>query len=352
MIPVTFFEMVAQERLIMGFKPALRHLLGVFSRANPRLSFLGQCSNEAFALIMYNLHKHYLKLYDSTFTENFFGLKRVRATLEKEKALRTVDRRRALFCLVVGPYIKSRLDQWYDRRLEEQQVLQQAGQEPEREPGFRGWLFRNYPKLHACFETVRFLFQLGFLFELSGYYSPSFWLVGQKVERLTMKDVMRHQRAQQQRQLASRTTTARVDLNDLWKKGERSWPAALAKRLGSSFARIQRFFASYAKYGLLIGIFAFKFFEWWYSPDNQLQHGRRLPIPPPPPPAPPRTTIQLPVDDTLCPLCKRHRTNPACSSSGYVFCYPCLFHALTADPRCPITLQPCTTDQIRKIFEN
>ncbi len=40
--------------------------------------------------------------------------------------------------------------------------------------------------------------------------------------------------------------------------------------------------ASYAKWGLLVGIFLFKFLEWWYSSENRLQPSRVLPVPPPP----------------------------------------------------------------------
>jgi hypothetical protein len=53
----------------------------------------------------------------------------------------------------------------------------------------------------------------------------------------------------------------------------------------------------------------------------------------------------------VCPLCKRLRTNPAISPSGYVFCYPCLYAYVSDVGKCPITSIDCTIDDIRKIYE-
>lgn len=79
---------------------------------------------------MYMLDKHYLENYDASFSENFYGLKRVRAVPESQKkraamlnpALRDVDRRRSLFFLVIVPWLRSRMDMYYTRLLEERQL--------------------------------------------------------------------------------------------------------------------------------------------------------------------------------------------------------------------------------------
>jgi hypothetical protein len=43
-------------------------------------------------------------------------------------------------------------------------------------------------------------------------------------------------------------------------------------------------FADYFKWILLIGIFAFKFFEWWYASEDQIRRREKLPVPTPPEP--------------------------------------------------------------------
>ena len=119
--------------------------------------------------------------------------------------------------------------------------------------------------------------------------------------------------------------------------------------------RLAGLFAKYFKWMLLLGIFAFKFLEWWYESANKLNPARTLPVPPPPPICrPSRTGIPLTSATThlSCPLCSRaQRSNPACTPSGYVFCYLCIFKFVQEHRRCPITNMPCTDDQIRKVYQ-
>jgi hypothetical protein len=48
--------------------------------------------------------------------------------------------------------------------------------------------------------------------------------------------------------------------------------------------RIFSSFARYFKWILLFGIFAFKFFEWWYASEDRIRRQEKLPVPPPPEP--------------------------------------------------------------------
>ena len=66
-----------------------------------------------------------------------------------------------------------------------------------------------------------------------------------------------------------------------------------------------------------------------------------LPIPPPPPPIQPHENgIPIPKQaSSVCPICCEKRTNPTVlKSSGYVFCYPCIFNSVQEHKRCPVTL--------------
>lgn len=92
-------------------------------------------------------------------------------------------------------------------------------------------------------------------------------------------------------------------------------------------------------------------------------------IPSPPVPLRPSSKgISLPTDKTLCPLCHQPRRNPAVCvseqnivllclfismrkvSSGYVFCYPCIFHFVEKESQCPVTMMPSSIHDIQRLF--
>lgn len=95
--------------------------------------------------------------------------------------------------------------------------------------------------------------------------------------------------------------------------------------------------------------------EWWYTSAEE-KLGAQQALPPPPPPPPPKPSpdgLQLPDDATLCPICKRKRTNPGMASvSGYVYCYPCIFGSIDQHGCCPVTRLPATVDQIRRLYQS
>jgi hypothetical protein len=63
-------------------------------------------------------------------------------------------------------------------------------------------------------------------------------------------------------------------------------------------------------YTLPLAVFFFRFLDWWYIFGEKLAAGEPPRIQPPTPP-----DFKLP-DPTLCPICFKHRTNPAVSVSG------------------------------------
>ncbi|CAI7825002.1 unnamed protein product [Closterium sp. NIES-54] len=88
------------------------------------------------------------------------------------------------------------------------------------------------------------------------------------------------------------------------------------------------FTMDYAQTSVIAAVFAFKMAEWWYQTGEQKLSAPTV-YPPPPPPPPPKVApagIPVPVDRSLCPLCLCRRTNPtAPGTSGFIFCYPCIF---------------------------
>ena len=95
--------------------------------------------------------------------------------------------------------------------------------------------------------------------------------------------------------------------------------------------------------------------EWWYTSAEE-KLGAQQALPPPPPPPPPKPSpdgLQLPDDTSVCPICRKKRTNPAMASvSGYVYCYPCIFGSINQHGCCPVTRRPATVDQVRRLYQS
>ena len=125
-------------------------------------------------------------------------------------------------------------------------------------------------------------------------------------------------------------------------------PVGFARRI---VQHMLHFVLDYAKFILPLGIFLFNFFHWWYA-ENRLP-SQSLPLPPPPDQAKRAPAgLALPDDPNACAVCRQARTNPAVlTSSGYVFCYPCVAQQVKDHGRCPVTHLPSTIDQIRKLYE-
>lgn len=96
--------------------------------------------------------------------------------------------------------------------------------------------------------------------------------------------------------------------------------------------------------------------EWWYLSGEERLAANQKQTPPPPPPAPPLPHpegVALPSDPSICPLCLTKRTNPAMAVvSGYVFCYPCLFNYVGRVGCCPVTRNPMTVAQMRRLYQS
>ncbi|MCO5576733.1 hypothetical protein L7F22_030550 [Adiantum nelumboides] len=109
----------------------------------------------------------------------------------------------------------------------------------------------------------------------------------------------------------------------------------------------------FAQTVLIASVFLFKMMEWWYQSAEERVSAPTIYPAPPPPPAPKvaEKGIPLPKDKRVCPLCMKKRTNPALvASSGFVFCYPCIFSYVSQYNRCPVTLIPAASNQIRRLF--
>ena len=391
----SFFELIASDRLIPSLQPAIRHSLLLLSRhlPQPLPGLLASHSDELFYALLFLIQRHYLRVYDSTFAENFYGLRRVCALLPPSFQYRTASphtaqlygpqsvildkqsgaavgevqlsalsptaRNVTLVFTVALPYLQSKLEARYTE-LTALQYSDPLAPAPPLTPRQR-LLVAIYPYLHALLESVRFFYQCRYLFELSAFFLPSHRWTSQLLRRLSAEDLQKLSPSN------ALPTTSSLALEQAWSANSH---LSLLGRLRAVLSALSSRLTSSAKYGLLAALLAVKFLDWYNSPSNPLSQSASaysssaspfstrtrplasLPIPPPPPvPAASVSGVAVECASSVCGLCGRERTNAAADCSGWLFCYPCLFAHVSEYGVCPVTRQPCRLEQIRKIYD-
>lgn len=99
---------------------------------------------------------------------------------------------------------------------------------------------------------------------------------------------------------------------------------------------------------LSLGVFFLQFLDWWYSSENQNTMKTLTSLP-----APPLHLLepQQGADSRTCPLCRRSWTNTTVlSTSGFIFCYRCVYTYVKANRRCPLTGFPSELHHLIKIY--
>ncbi|PFX25015.1 peroxisome assembly protein 12-like [Stylophora pistillata] len=336
----TIFEIIAQESMASVLRPAVTYALKVLASSNPdKWGWIWRFGDELHLFFDYVVQNHYLKIYRGSISEHFYGLKRVSRTPnhDGDDKLSSVQRYLSLVMLVVLPYAKLKLDQLFER-LREERVTGSLSSLPVRKRLYFLQLKRIfiylYPYLHCTWELMCLCYYLLYIFKISGVHSPVLHIVGISLKRFTKRDIVTHNLQRNLPTVPNQQTLGKQIL---------AIPSSALKLLSSVLAN-----------GLPVVVFSLKFLEWWYSSDNRsaVHSVMQLPVPPPPArPKPAQYGVQLPPHPAQCPLCNKVRTNPtALSSSGYVFCYPCIHKYLNQHGCCPVTHLPSATKQLVRLY--
>ncbi|KAJ2782576.1 ubiquitin-protein ligase peroxin 12 [Coemansia javaensis] len=353
----SLFEIVAQHKMSSLLEPALRHVTSVCAHRYPRyLVRVLSWHEEAYAAAMLLVERHYLRNYGGSFTEHFYGTKRVRArTIRGSSAMTRADEWRSLVFLIGLPLAKARLDQLYERlsggaaaRLLGGAFAQSAGDDGDDDgaprPGVRGRLDaarriatrlfkRYYPHANFAYHMATAVYYVAYMFDRTDYNSPWLHLLGLQVRRMSADDY--------------RALDARGPAASGLEAPPNGSPLRAARNL---VARLLAGGLDLLRVALPLSIFFYRFLEWWYRSDfhRRLQ---QAPIPPPPMPLRPHPDgLAVPDDQARCPICEKPRTNPAMAPSGYVFCYPCIHGCLAETGACPVTLTRADPSAIRKLY--
>ncbi|KAJ3600815.1 hypothetical protein NHX12_031790 [Muraenolepis orangiensis] len=277
----------------------------VLAESNPSaLGFLWRSYEEIYLLLDLLLQHHLLSSCSASFSENFYGLKRV--PREGGGVLTSRLRRRSLLLLCVVPYVLRRLRGSLSRRREEEDFSIPRGPGP----GARG-LHRVLSWGQRGWAMLRLTQTLLYVGGLSRTHSPLLWAAGVRLTPLAPQDLPHT------------------------KTGSRSVARGVAEGVALSLSS-----------ALSLGTFFLQFLEWWFSSDNQdsIQSLTSLPAPPPP-------LHLLQPSSSCCPLCGRLCSNhTVLSTSGYVFCYRCVFAFVKTSQRCPISGYPTELHHLVKIY--
>ncbi|OWZ05255.1 hypothetical protein PHMEG_00022685 [Phytophthora megakarya] len=357
----SLFELLMQERMAAGFKPAVEYLAHALCESYPNLaiSLPVRRLDESYALLRYCVESYFLSKYDSLATEKFYGMKRVMlhgGNNETTSPLTPKARKLALLFAVVVPYLKAKLDA-YHKKTAEQLTRTRTTTNDSEQMGtflhrlrsfqylrtFKKGFVDTYPFVHFAYEGSFFLYQWLYLFGDTPYFSPVLKAMKTVLVRVTADDesVFRQNEAAYREQLMEK-------LN-----GQGIFDRIRRLALRTTWASLDH---SYVL--LLLGIAGYKFVEWMYSEEGAAAKlrftGTDAPVPPPP--LPPQFSGQAlalaTMDPKLCPLCKKRRMNPAMAPSGYVFCYPCIYRHIDEHGECPITQMKCELTSIVKIYDD
>ncbi|KAL0098175.1 Pex12 amino terminal region-domain-containing protein [Phycomyces blakesleeanus] len=372
----SLFEIVAQEKLRELLQPAVQYLLAIYAQRYPRLLIRVVNNHEEFySVLMFFIERHYLKEWGASFAENFYGLKRVSSAHlasrpkfssvgpETTPPLSSKEIQRSLLILVGLPYIKCRLDLFYQRISggpsasllgdNEQEEREREQLADSTTPFARilvirlTRLFRKvYPYINALYYGSNLVYNIGYMFGKTDYYSPWFHLIGLQVKRMSMSDYVSYNKMITHKRVYRDPTS-----------GQAKAPFSLFKKPWKAFPMVFGKLIEFLKVLLPMSIFFFKFLEWWYSSEfargGGVQEESKATIPPPKNTKPDPRGVPLPSTPNTCPVClSQPIPNPTALPSGYVFCYTCAYHYVEEHNRCPVTWQrtPQGVQDLTKVY--
>ncbi|XP_051491993.1 peroxisome assembly protein 12 [Apus apus] len=321
----SIFEAVAQDSLMAAVKPALQHLAKVLAESNPgRFGPLWRWFDEVYVLLDVLLQQHYLARCSASFSENFYSLKRIPVgdCRQQPPATAGLPKRqhwKSLLLLVLVPYLKGKLEKLVSSlREEDEYSIHPPSSSWKR--FYRAFL-AAYPFVNMAWEGWFLVQQLCYILGRAQHHSPLLRLAGVRLVRLTAEDSQALQK-----KLAGDTSSQKQSIKEQVQSAVRTALGGVAFSLST---------------GLSVSVFFLQFLDWWYSSENQETIKSLTALPAPPPPVHLEEgagTVLLPQLKTLCPLCRKVRVNPtALATSGFVFCYRCVYSHVRGHQRCPVT---------------
>nr|CAH7746480.1 unnamed protein product [Callosobruchus chinensis] len=306
----SIFEIIAQKSLSDTLQPAFRKLAEVLATNFPKkFAWLNNYCEESFAVLNWLLQYNYLRNYDASFSENFYGLKRVCAD---GKHLSNHHRELSLLFLVLVPYFK--------RKFDEKVTLYML----EEADGYLNHDFESKLKKvavhsHSAIELTWSLLSiynyLKYMTNQTEFQTPLYRVVNVKLVYDTQSP----------------------DITNFWStlfKGELS-------KVQFNFTLFKSAIAT----TLEIGAFFLQFLQTWSAQKSNYSITNLPKVPPPP------LDVSAEKYSGRCPLCLKPWSTPtALQVSGYIFCFRCILRYLNEHHKCPVTNLPAKQLDIVRLY--
>lgn len=341
----TLFEIVSSDELSGLLSPSLRYIIVHYAQKYPRqLLPLALKFDEINLALRGLLEWYFLRKWNATFTDKFYGLKRASKVnvevvnqdqifnlIETQRRLSSVQIVGTLVNTVGVSYVREKLDVLYEQLMVK--VTLRQLKITNWKSWLKVWFVKLYPKLKKLLRLLNLLCQIVYL--SGGSKSPSIidWLLSIEYSRITQFDHELHEKKK-------KGASPEIGID----RSSATRPPSFGQEFLSVATRyyepVQAFAGQVSTTAFPLAIFVLKFLEWWNSSEfaSKLSNQRfDKDIPPPP--------VQYPLQNSSkCPLCNEDITNHAIIETGYVFCYPCITRHLTEGDakhggRCPITGQ-------------
>lgn len=356
----SFLELIAVQRLDRSIRDAFSYCLSALADRVPSGGLrLLQHDDVLYLIFGLIVQGSSLAANNASLAESLYGLRRVPGGGKQESgasaSLTLKQRLASLVILVAAPYVKHRLlgdpeaaapaitaDGAGDTAATD--AGQRDGAPEPLSLRLRRLLATQLSRLrrhsHAAVGLVGIGYQVAYLLRASPFFGP-----GLHAARVCLvRDSGASAEERRTRQLR-----ARLHL----------WDSAVSERspgllLSYALMRAMHAVGNNAKSAILCTLVLYKALEWWFQTgEQQLQEAAQILPPPPPPFMRHDVGIELPDDRARCPLCNKKRQAPSLlATSGYVFCYKCVFTFVSQRGCCPVTRIRACPDDIRRLFPN
>ncbi|XP_067934208.1 peroxisome assembly protein 12-like [Watersipora subatra] len=318
------FSIAAHESLTETLQPAFQHLVKVLAARYPsQLSWLYRNCDECYLALNTLIEWSSLHNLCASFAERFYYMKR-----EPLNGSQWTFRLKILnLILLVGiPYIRHKLQALYDIKSVELADGKLQGNDMKCKLG--RMLVYLYPYMHMAWSGLVFTYFVRFLLHYSDVHSPILSLSRVKLVPLSFDDMLDDVGPPWSHVRSLSTLSEKIKF--LVHKAMSSAPNVAFKAFSS-------------------GIFFLQFLQ-WYSTYQQTE-GEKEAITIAAEISPPKCPESDRMGGLSCPVCKKTRTNSTVlSTSGYVFCYPCIYKYVQKHGKCPVTSFPATLDHLIKLY--
>ncbi|XP_029648501.1 peroxisome assembly protein 12 [Octopus sinensis] len=331
----SIFEILAQDSLNRVIQPAVKRAVRVFAEQFPdKYGWLITYFNEIYACLDLFIQNYYLYRYGGSFTEQFYGIKRI---TNSEKTLKHLPKNvhlKSLLFLVIVPYVREKWKLSYEYFKESQHQHTPSIYRQIRIHPMKTALLSVFPHINGLWEFFILLFELGYIFQHTNWSSPDHYFAGVQL-------------------------VADSEGNDVFSKADSkktNFQLLFCSNFFTSFMNLLKYLFKITSFGLSTGlsvaVFFLQFLDYWYNTQNKMNSPvalTALPIPPKP------VKLKLPAgcSYSTCPLCKKTRTNDTVLSvTGFVFCYPCIYDYVSEYKCCPITKYPSNIQHLVRIYSS